>query len=94
MKGDRADKCFTCGSFYDIELHHIFKGKNRKVSDRNGFTVHLCAVCHRGRFGVHGKDGHNIDLYLMETCQRTYEETHTRAEFMALIGKNYLGGEE
>lgn len=40
--------------------------------------------------GVHGKNGHALDLKLKQECQRKYEETHSREEFMALIGKNYL----
>ena len=31
------------------------------------------------------------DIYLKQLCQSIYEQTHTRKEFMQLIGKNYLG---
>ena len=43
----------------------------------------------RKTFGVHGSKGHELDLYLKRTCQSKYEETHTREEFIKLIGKNY-----
>ncbi len=33
-------------------------------------------------------------MALRKKCQAKFEETHTRAEFMAIIGKNYLGGSE
>lgn len=91
IKGDREEECFMCKQWKDIELHHIYKGKNRKISDREGFVVHLCSSCH-GK--LHGKDGHLMDLYLMKTCQLAYELDHTRAEFMALIGCNYLEDDE
>ena len=77
-----------------MELHHIYKGKNRKISDQNGFVVHLCPDCHRGTDGVHGKFGHLMDMYLEKSCQLTYEETHTREEFMKLIGRNYIEEDE
>ena len=34
-----------------------------------------------------------LDLALKVECQRKFEETHTREEFMKLIGKNYLTAE-
>lgn len=40
--------------------------------------------------GVHGKNGHALDLRLKQDCQRKYEETHSREEWMLLLGKNYL----
>jgi hypothetical protein len=40
--------------------------------------------------GVHGKNGQALDMKLKQDCQRKYEETHSREEFMRLIGKNYL----
>lgn len=44
----------------------------------------------RGTYGVHGKEGHNIDLWLKRACQRAYEQEYSREEFMELIGRNYL----
>ena len=34
-----------------------------------------------------------MDLRLKEMCQEEYEKTHTRQEFVQIIGKSYLGGE-
>ena len=31
-----------------------------------------------------------FDLQLKRECQEKYEETHTREDFMRLIGRNYL----
>lgn len=39
---------------------------------------------------MHGRDGHTLDLRLKQDCQRRFEETHSREEFMAIIGRNYL----
>lgn len=94
MKNDKHNRCYMCRKEGRMELHHIYFGKNRKISDKNGFVVHLCGKCHREECGVHGKYGHLMDIYLKKLCQLTYEETHTRAEFMALIGCNYLEEDE
>lgn len=84
-------KCFITGSTYNLHFHHIFAGSRRKISDREGFTVWLTGRLHnQSEDGVHGKNGHELDLYLKQACQRKYEETHSREEFMNLIGKNYL----
>lgn len=94
IKSDSDDRCYFCGR-YPVEVHHIFKGKNRQISDREGFIVHLCPYCHTmNTDSVHGKEGHLKDLHLMKACQLAYEENHSRAEFMALIGRNYIEEDE
>ncbi|MEG1662526.1 MAG: hypothetical protein RR338_00915 [Clostridia bacterium] len=82
--------CYACGRIDGLHLHHIYGGAaNRKISDKNGFTVYLCAYHHNmSNFGVHFDK--RLDLILKKECQREYEKTHSRKEFMALIGKNYL----
>lgn len=38
--------------------------------------------------GVHFN--RELDLKLKRECQEKFEETHSREEFMKIIGKNYL----
>jgi hypothetical protein len=38
--------------------------------------------------GVHFN--RELDLKLKRACQAKYEETHSREEFIALIGRNYI----
>ena len=84
-------KCYITGQTRNLHKHHIYAGKNRKVSEENGFWVYLVGWLHnQSDEGVHGKNGHDLDIKLKTECQAKFEETHTRAEFMALIGKNYL----
>jgi hypothetical protein len=89
-------ECYLCRKLMDISndwelhLHHIYEGwGNRKVSDRNGFTIWLCGMHHNlSDYGIHfNKDA---DLEVKQECQRKYEENHSREEFMQLIGRNYL----
>lgn len=86
----QAEKeCFFCRSTVNLECHHIYFGKNRKVSDENGFTVWLCNDHHTGgRVSVHRE--RVVDLLLKRLCQAVYELKHSREDFMKLIGRNYL----
>ena len=82
---------YISGSTYNLEEHHIFFGTaNRRVSEKIGFKVWLTTEEHRGTCGVHGKFGRDLDIRLKQDAQKKYEETHTREEFIKLIGKSYL----
>ena len=83
-------KCFQTGRTDNLHEHHIYFGANRKVSEKNGFKVWITGEWHNqdSRIDVH----HNIefDRHLKRLCQAKYEETHSREEFMQLVGKSYL----
>ena len=82
-------RCYICGSTVGLEEHHIYFGSRRSASTRNGFTCWLCGYHHRDtKNGVHGN--RTLDLQLKKACQRQYEKTHSRADFMKIIGRNYL----
>lgn len=70
------------------EEHHIFDGPNRPISEAEGLKVYLCFEHHRGTGGVHADI--RLMRLLQQDAQRAYEWTHSRAEFLYLIGKNYL----
>lgn len=81
--------CYFCGTTQNIHLHHIYHAANKIISDKNGFTIYLCGVHHNlSKNSVHYNK--EMDLELKRLCQSKYEETHTREEFMTLIGRNYL----
>ena len=84
--------CYITGTTNNLHKHHVYYGNpNRKISEDNGFWVYLTGRLHNmSNDGVHGKNGKQLDLFLKQECQRKFEEKHSRAEFMALIGKNYL----
>ena len=85
-------ECYITGSTYNLHKHHIYFGNpGRKISEKNGFWVYLTGALHnQSNDGVHGKNGHELDLKLKRDCQSKFEETHSREEFMKLIGRNYL----
>ena len=83
------DECFICRTTQDLHLHHIYEGSRRQISDKHGFVVRLCARHHNmSDDSVHMNEAMNRRLKRL--CQRVYEKTHTREEFMELIHKNYL----
>ena len=86
---DRKE-CIICGS-WNVEDHHIFFGPaKRKLSEIYGLKVWLCPTHHRLTNGVHGKNGHKLDMELKQLGQKAFEWEHTREEFIERFGKNYL----
>lgn len=85
-------KCYLTGRTDNLQLHHCFPGKNRKISDEYGFWVYLTADLHNGNDprAVHNDPNGELDAWLKRLCQLIYEKTHSREEFIALIGKSYL----
>ena len=83
-------ECWFCGTTYNLHSHHIYFGANRKNSEKYGFKVWVCAEHHN--MGGNGHCVHQcreMDLELKRACQKKFEETHARVEFMRIIGKNY-----
>ena len=80
--------CYLCGTTLLLEEHHIFGGSNRKLSEKYGLKVYLCANCHRGSTGVHFNK--KLMNMLHKIGQRAFELAHSREEFIELFGKNYL----
>ena len=70
--------------------HHIYGGTaNRRISEAAGLKVYLCPTHHEtGPDAVHRNYEYRHMLH--QDGQRAYEQTHTREEFMALIGRSYL----
>lgn len=87
LQPDGVKECFLTGATDILEKHHIYPGGLRGISEVNGFWVWLRYDQHRE---VQQSADTGKDLYLRRTCQREYEKTHTRDEFIALIGRSYL----
>lgn len=72
-----------------IHEHHIYGGACRSISEQEGFKAYLCLEHHiDGPEAVHNNQ-ENMRI-LQRDCQRHYERTHTRKQFMELTGRNYL----
>ena len=82
--------CYLCGRTFGLEKHHIFGGvANRKISEAQGLWVWLCGeTCHRGVDGAQYNPDKN--KLLKYQAQMAFEKTHSHAEWMKIIGRNYL----
>ena len=91
--------CYLCARLYGDETpqkteeHHIFFGtRQRDKSEAEGLKVRLCIPHHRtGPEAVH----RNMDVCrrLQIEAQEMWEAYHSHAEWMALMGRNYLEDE-
>lgn len=74
--------CEFCGKFSTrLDPHEVYGGSNRKRSIKNKFIKLLCRKCHSNE---------SIINQLRIDTQKEYEKTHTREEFIKIIGKSYL----
>lgn len=84
--------CFKEGCYVNqyLHKHHIYYGrKHRKLSDKHGCWVWLCAYHHTlSNEAVH--NNHEFDLELKELCQRKWEEHDTRENFFKIFQRYYI----
>lgn len=85
------EHCIICGKS-PVEIHHTMFGKNRKLATEDGLVVPLCWEHHRGRYGVHGTDGHETDMYLKRLSEEKWIEYYDKTieDFIKRYGRNYL----
>jgi len=88
MSNDKS--CYVCGRETNLHKHHIFGGANRKISERYGCWVYLCAYHHNMSYeGVHFN--RDLDLKLKESCQMIWEQRFEgRSEFRRIFGKSWI----
>jgi len=87
-------ECYITGCTTMLVKHHIYQGHGlRRISEDNGFWIWVRSDIHTGsNKSIHGNQ--ELNMCLRKTCQRKFEQTHSRDEFMKLIGFNYLWEEE
>ena len=79
---DKMGVCYYCHTVIgEMDIHEVYGGSNRQRSMKYGLVVPLCRKCHSSELVIQD---------LKKWCQRKYEETHTRDEFIKIIGKSYL----
>ena len=85
-------ECIVCHTTNNLNCHHIIFGKNRNNADKDGLTVYLCYEHHEGTNGVHGKNGHKLDLKLKQLAEKKWCEYYNKTsnEFLERYHKNYL----
>lgn len=91
------DNCFLCGRTDErLDVHHIFGGPNRALSDKYGLTVKLChSRCHiYGNKAVHRNRQTMQELH--EYGQRKWMKDYNGSieDFRKIFGKNYIDEDE
>ena len=79
VKSGRCDYCHR--ECERLDPHEVYGGSNRKRSIEGKFIKLLCRKCHSSE---------RIINQLRKEVQKEYEKTHTREEFIKLIGKSYI----
>ena len=87
---NKKHRCRVCGGYGVTDLHHIFGGRFRQISDRHGFLIELCRECHHkahhvAEFGTALK--HDAELEWLE-------EGHTLDEWMEIFGRTWVTEDE
>lgn len=78
--------CEFCGNYSrHLDPHEVYGGSNRKRSIQHKFVKLICPKCHSNEIIIN---------QLRIDTQNEYEKTHTRQEFINLIGKSYLRRKE
>ena len=82
---ENEKRCWVCGN-PNVEAHHsIFKSKCKPLEHCELVIYYLCPEHHRSSVGVHGRDGHELDLKLKLDFQNKLE---------MLFDKEYFTEEE
>ena len=82
-------RCYVSGAEHGLHLHHVMHGPHRNKSEKMGLTVWLRHDIHMALHD-HRRPFENLDVQLKKDAQRTFEREHTREEWMAEFGRNYL----
>jgi len=63
-------ECWNCHTVTTIHKHHAIHGRGkRKELERPEGMYDLCLDCHEGTYGVHGRDGHALDVKIKRDYQ-------------------------
>ena len=74
--------CEFCGNYSkQLDPHEVYGGSNRKRSIKHKFVKLICRKCHGNE---------DIIKQLRIDTQKEYMKTHTKEEFIKLIGKSYI----
>lgn len=79
--------CFLCFGENNLQVHHIFGGVRRKLSEQYGLYTFLCMTCHDNITLNRYKE---TVLKLKMDGQKRFEFAYPGKDFCKIFGKNYL----
>lgn len=84
-------KCWVCGATRGLHKHHIFEGRNRNNSEREGLWCYLCGYHHNmSDEGVHFNKELDKELKIMAETKWCEEMGLTPDDFIKIFHRNYL----
>lgn len=86
-------QCYITGRTSGLQEHHVFEGKNRKLSEKYGLKVWLIPELHNAsNEGVHCKNGRILNMELKKEAQRMAMKHYgwSTEDFIHIFGRNYL----
>ena len=86
-------ECYFCHSTIDLHKHHVMKGiRNRQKAEEDGLYVYLCYNHHEGTNGVHGKNGHKLDMILIKKAEEQWLVCNNKTieDWIARYRRNYI----
>lgn len=80
--------CELCGSNYFVEVHHIVLGNGKRNQHESiESCIDLCWYHHHSKNGVHGMNGHELDLKLKLQLQEKYfSKGYTEDQVRKMMG--------
>lgn len=87
MRTYRFKKCDICGEYRECEIHHVFGGLKRAISDKYGAVVSICRKCHSD---IHSHPA-KYEWLKAETQKKVMEDRNWDIdEWFDHFGKNYI----
>ncbi len=85
-------RCLICHTEQNLHCHHVFEGTGRrKISDKWGLTVWLCAWHHNAsNDSVHSNQALNKKVKRWSQKKAMEHYSWTTEDFIKIMGKNYL----
>lgn len=83
----RFGECAICGRSGYMDIHHVFGGTARQMSEKYGATVMLCPDCHRS---YHAHPAAYRWLREKTQAKVMFMQNWDLDEWMAHFHKNYL----
>lgn len=89
----KEDNKYSTYRYGNLERHEVFfGGRNRQKSIDDGLVVFITSQQHRGTYGVHGREGHEFDLYLKKKAEQSWLDYYNKniEDFIKRYHRNYL----
>lgn len=82
----KTHRCRVCGTYGVTQIHHIFPGPLRKISEKMDFVIELCPSCHN-----RAHTDADFSYCLKHDAQLEWlENGHTMDEWMDMMHRSWV----